>query len=1172
MSRHLQFQRLQSGFKFAPRAKKRAPVLDPREEAFQVSKLPKTVDENNPVHLGDYGGSSRPRIAQFVNQPPEITTSTGEYHKSPQPAPGEADSSSSRSNLPLSNVSVHMVVHGIIAHTTLIQTFHNSTDEAIDSAQYTFPLYDGAVLTSFNCTVGDVCVIEGQVKPKEEARKEFRAAVEKKEVAALLEEQTPEVFQTTIGNIPAKIVITVRITYINELKVVMDENLKEALSVIIPMSIAPRYGFYFKPHQEPGLKESGLEIEVKIDNPDGRISNMLTESDHDIEFDLDVVTDIPKVATSFDELEELSANPVKLKQSVAKHSSKKPRLKDDFILIIQMHDNWPLHSRAVLSPANAFGHAAMMVNIKPSELFSNAVQAENFTGEIIFLIDRSASMSGLKIGTIRQALPLSLVSLPTGCAFNVVSFGSKTKPLWSTSKVYSGSALTEAVDHTSRLEADMGGTELVCAIEEVIDSRLQDRKSLQIIILTDGEVESEEIAFLVWRVRQELGDLVRFFALGIGTEVSHHLIECVGEFGGGYGEVVDISKTPKWTKRLTRMLKGSMMPNSWTCEIDLGQAFQRRSLLDFDLSHKSQEANSKIQYIQAPHPAPPFHPFTYRSIFFLLEMSKQHSLQEISELRNLKLTTTTKGAKLKVANLEVETAETDMMETIHHLAAKAVLLNLETEVAKSASDQPQLALAKRNGEHIGTAYGITSKWTSFVAVNRSTQVSDDLDFYQTLFKPINLSDQNNLLDQDNLSDQNEEYLSGSGSGSGSDLDTDHSFESSHMMHVDYVEPSGEAAAEASYDFDDSDVERAEASFESDDSDVAEASFKSNVSDDAHGEPPGKRHSEMVDDPRESSSDVPAPPGFHEEERGFQHKKKDNKEKQTPIPEEEMRKKLHKFGFQDNQIEAIIDPKPGNDGQDSTRKTYMHAGSGNQAESQVMQFGDNQNSNSLAPAPGGIAYIQFGDYFDEERKNQREAAAAVSADYQNDEDISWEEAATGHWQDSTGIFKLHYTVFRRLYVHFCGSVAEVIQDYISTRFPGTRLHIGDIEGTLMLVQYFKTHLAEDQDIWEMMIEKAEYAVRQLLGVEDDEDALKELQSILEHSIMHAHFRAKSDSSAKDSKPFPPVDGINTCPVCGAVIEVPPRESFSCPFEGCPVSTSDWNHMWSHQVKKGHIVCG
>jgi len=204
-----------------------------------------------------------------------------------------------------------------------------------------------------------------------------------------------------------------------------------------------------------------------------------------------------------------------------------------------------------------------------------------------------------------------------------------------------------------------------------------------------------------------------------------------------------------------------------------------------------------------------------------------------------------------------------------------------------------------------------------------------------------------------------------------------------------------------------------------------------------------------------------------------------------------------------------------------------------------------------------------------------AAAEVEDSHQNDEDIGWEEVATGHWQNITGIFKLNDTVRRKLVAHFCAPVIKIVEDYVRRWFPLARwdtFQIQEIEETLMLVQYFKTHLAKEEETWEMMIDKAEYAVRQLLGVDDDENALKGLQSILEKSIMHAHFGGKSHSSANGLQPFPPTESIEACPVCGAKSGELRPESFKCSFEQCIVSASDWDRMWVHQVKEGHIVCG
>src|SRR6266480_242553 len=71
------------------------------------------------------------------------------------------------------------------------------------------------------------------------ARKEFNEAVKKQKVAALLEEHTPEIFETHLGNIPAKTTVKVEIIYVNELKADIGG---EGVLVTIPTSVAPRYG------------------------------------------------------------------------------------------------------------------------------------------------------------------------------------------------------------------------------------------------------------------------------------------------------------------------------------------------------------------------------------------------------------------------------------------------------------------------------------------------------------------------------------------------------------------------------------------------------------------------------------------------------------------------------------------------------------------------------------------------------------------------------------------------------------------------------------------------------------------------------------------------------------------------------------------------------------------
>jgi hypothetical protein len=120
--------------------------------------------------------------------------------------------------LPLLEVSVEVKVVGTIAWTKLTQTFTNRTTSLVKEATYCFPLYDKSTVTDFTCFIGSDKVLRGVVKPKPQAKAEFQAAVARQRVAALLEEHTPEVFETSIGNIPAQSTVKIEICYITELK------------------------------------------------------------------------------------------------------------------------------------------------------------------------------------------------------------------------------------------------------------------------------------------------------------------------------------------------------------------------------------------------------------------------------------------------------------------------------------------------------------------------------------------------------------------------------------------------------------------------------------------------------------------------------------------------------------------------------------------------------------------------------------------------------------------------------------------------------------------------------------------------------------------------------------------------------------------------------------------
>lgn len=141
--------------------------------------------------------------------------------------------------LPQISLSSVTKLHDIASRTALTQTFVNPSNVSpIAGATYTFPLYESCAIVSFRCRVG-TRLIEGIVKEKEEASATYQEAIRRNEPASLLEQQTSDVFSTSLGNIPPGETVKVEIEYIMELK--HDAEL-DGLRFTIPTCIAPRYG------------------------------------------------------------------------------------------------------------------------------------------------------------------------------------------------------------------------------------------------------------------------------------------------------------------------------------------------------------------------------------------------------------------------------------------------------------------------------------------------------------------------------------------------------------------------------------------------------------------------------------------------------------------------------------------------------------------------------------------------------------------------------------------------------------------------------------------------------------------------------------------------------------------------------------------------------------------
>ena len=125
--------------------------------------------------------------------------------------------------------------------------------------------------------------------------------------------------------------------------------------------------------------------------------------------------------------------------------------------------------------------------------------------EFIFLIDRSGSMGGSYIKSAADTLILFLRSIPPGCFFNVIGFGSTFSSLFKESVPYDQVNLDIAIKHVESLEADLGGTELFSPLKHIFGLELVNGLPRQIFVLTDGAVDDTSACIDLARKNKHLG-------------------------------------------------------------------------------------------------------------------------------------------------------------------------------------------------------------------------------------------------------------------------------------------------------------------------------------------------------------------------------------------------------------------------------------------------------------------------------------------------------------------------------------------------------------------------------------------------------------------------------------------------------------------------------------------
>ncbi len=407
--------------------------------------------------------------------------------------------------IPLTGVSIEAEITGLSARVAVAQRYVNRETKPIE-AVYVFPLDEGAAVCGFEAVVDGTLVV-GEVHERDKAFEIYDDAMADGHGAFLLDEERPDVFQASIGNLPPGKEVLVRLTYVTELSI---DGGRARFS--IPTTVSPRYA--------PAPDRAG------VGRSDAQTLNPPLAWTVPYGLDLSLRITMPARITAIESPSHPISITINDEEATVKLAQVEASLDRDFVLSI---DAAGMDSPQVLIERGDDGTEAVAVSLVPK--FTET----QLPAEIVFVVDRSGSMDGTSIEEVRNALQLCLRTMISGCRFNIVGFGSTHESLFPEPRLYDERSLDEASRHVRELRANLGGTEILAPLTFALEQPRRAELPRQVVVLTDGQVTNTDA---VLSLASQHAATARIFTFGIGAGASQHLVRALARAGGGSAEFI----------------------------------------------------------------------------------------------------------------------------------------------------------------------------------------------------------------------------------------------------------------------------------------------------------------------------------------------------------------------------------------------------------------------------------------------------------------------------------------------------------------------------------------------------------------------------------------------------------------------------------------------------------
>ncbi|UCC67675.1 MAG: VWA domain-containing protein [Armatimonadota bacterium] len=393
---------------------------------------------------------------------------------------------------------VEVKIEGQVATTSIDQVFENRTNRA-QEAIYVFPLPHGASVREFTLYDGGHR-LHAELIDREKAREIYESIVRKRRDPALLEYIGRDTYRVSVFPIPARGTKRIQMEYTELLK--YDSGL---ISYTYPLSTE-------KFSSEP-IEEVRVSVEIESTTP----IHTVYSPTHDMKVDK------PDTHSAFATFEE--------------HGTK-PNM--DLVLHYTVSEKDVGTNTLTYKEPGEDGFFLLMA-APSAELAKRKVRPK----DVVFVLDKSGSMSGEKIEQAKGALLFFLNSLNGQDRFRIITFSNTVRVhgLGKGLLPASRANTAQAREVVAQLSAS-GGTDIHSALESALDMDFTEGRASYLVFLTDGlpTVGETNIGAIEKAVREWNGDgsgrRARLFVFGAGYDVNTHFLEKLAQGNGGVTEYV----------------------------------------------------------------------------------------------------------------------------------------------------------------------------------------------------------------------------------------------------------------------------------------------------------------------------------------------------------------------------------------------------------------------------------------------------------------------------------------------------------------------------------------------------------------------------------------------------------------------------------------------------------